>query len=127
MAQKTIKSDENVFEALGFGEEEASNLKIRAELMDQLDDLIKKQNWTQEQAAKAMNVSQPRVSDLVNGRIDKFTIDTLIKMLSVFGRKVEIKVKRQKGLTVVNGGRAHSQRKKPKVTRRSGTPILKEA
>jgi predicted XRE-type DNA-binding protein len=48
---------------------------------------------TQAQAAKTMGVSQPRVKDLVNGKIDRFTIDKLVTMLYRIGLKVEVKLK----------------------------------
>jgi predicted XRE-type DNA-binding protein len=54
---------------------------------------IKSMGITQAQAAKTMGVSQPRVSDLVNGKIDRFTIDMLVTMLSRIGLKVEVKLK----------------------------------
>lgn len=71
----------SVFDDLGLLPGEAKHLKIRSHLMIALEDYIQKHSLTQTEAAKAMGVSQPRISDLLNGKIDKFSIDQLVKML----------------------------------------------
>ena len=92
--RKTINSKENVFKTLGFDEAEAANLRIRADLMLRLSSLIKSFGLTQTEAATILGIRQPDVSNLVNGHIDKFTIDKLVNMLTVFGQDVDIKVRR---------------------------------
>lgn len=72
----------SVFDDLGFDEAEAANLKIRASLMRAIEKYISEHKLTQEAAARLMGVSQPRVSDLRTGKIDKFTIDMLVNMLA---------------------------------------------
>ena len=72
----------NVFDDLGFDQTEAENLKIRASLMRAIENYISENKLTQATAARLMGVSQPRVSDLITGKIDKFTIDMLVNMLS---------------------------------------------
>ena len=72
----------SVFDDLGFDEAEAENLKIRASLMRAIEKYISEHNLTQATAARLMGVSQPRVSDLITGKIDKFTIDMLVNMLA---------------------------------------------
>ena len=72
----------SVFDDLGFDEAEAANLKIRASLMRAIEKYISEHKLTQETAARLMGVSQPRVSDLITGKIDKFTIDMLVNMLA---------------------------------------------
>lgn len=62
-------------------------------MMIDIEQHIKNMGITQAQAAKKMGVTQPRVSDLVNGKIDRFTIDMLITMLARLGLHVEIKLK----------------------------------
>lgn len=69
----------------------ASNLKVRADLMMQIEETIEKRKLTQTQAAELMDVSQPRVSDLMKGKIDKFSIDTLVNMLTALGKEVTFK------------------------------------
>lgn len=58
--------------------------------MIQLDQLIKKSGWTQAAAAKHCGVSQPRINDLLRGRIDKFSIDALVNIAAHLGQKVHI-------------------------------------
>jgi predicted XRE-type DNA-binding protein len=82
----------NVFEDLGFGPEEAENLMIRARLMDAIEDLIASRGLTQQQAAELLGTTQPRISDLVRGKINEFTIDSLVRMLSHAGFRVEVRV-----------------------------------
>ena len=113
MTRKTIKPGENVFEALGFDRGEATNLKIRADLMLRLSSVIEKHGLTQKKAAEVLGISQPDVSSLVNGRIDKFTIDKLVNMLTAFGQMVELKVKRGPRLTAVEGGNKAKPKKRP--------------
>lgn len=91
MSNRTKGSD-NVFKDLGFGTEEAGNLKIRADLMITLQKFIKSQNWTQSEAANFFGETQPRISNLMNGDIDRFAIDKLVQMLSQAGMEVRLVV-----------------------------------
>lgn len=91
---KIERSSGNVFRDLGFGTAEAANLKIRADLMIAVDQLIKRRKLTQAAAAKVLGVSQPRISDLVRGKIHLFSIDSLIDMLTRAGSNVRVKVHR---------------------------------
>lgn len=91
---KIRRSTGNVFRDLGFGNEEAANLRARADLMIRLSKLIDSRGLTQAQAAAFFGVTQPRISDLVRGKIDRFSIDTLIAMLGHAGVKVQIIVGR---------------------------------
>jgi len=90
---KVTKSSGNVFEDLGFDAPEAENLKLRAQLMRELEQLIHDARLTQSDAAELLNIHQSRVSDLVRGKIDRFSIDTLVKLLARAGRRVELQVK----------------------------------
>ena len=96
MATKIERSSGNVFRDLGFGTQEAENLRVRSELMIQIRKLIEQRRLTQAGAAKMFGVTQPRVSDLVRGRIDLFSIDTLVKMLAQAGVQVRLVVKRRR-------------------------------
>jgi predicted XRE-type DNA-binding protein len=91
---RLTKSSGNVFEDLGFDAWEAENLKLRAKLMRELEKLIRDSGLTQSDAAKLLGIQQSRVSDLVRGKIDRFSIDTLVTLLAKTGRHVEIKIKR---------------------------------
>jgi len=90
MAKKLRRSGGNVFRDLGFPAEEAENLRIRSELMARLTRVIEDEGLTQAAAAQLLGVTQPRVSDLVRGKIDVFSIDTLVKMLSRAGVRVTV-------------------------------------
>ena len=89
---KMRRSSGNVFRDLGFSAKEAEHLKVRADLMIQLTKLIRKRGLTQARAARLMGVSQPRISDLVRGKIQLFSVDSLIEMLGNAGAKVSIRV-----------------------------------
>jgi addiction module HigA family antidote len=80
----------NIFEDIGFDREEAANLKIRSRLMVAVKRLIEAERLTQQQAAERLGTTQPRVSDLVRGKIDQFTIDSLVNMLSHSGVPVPL-------------------------------------
>jgi predicted XRE-type DNA-binding protein len=84
-----------VFRDLGFSREDAENLKMRTDLMIQLSKLIQARGLTQAEAADLFGVTQPRVSDLVRGKIDRFSIDTLVAMLGHAGVRVQIVVGRK--------------------------------
>ena len=82
----------NVFEDLGFAPEEALNLRIRADLMLNIRRFIQSQGWTQKQAALFFGETQPRISDLMSGDIERFSIDKLVIMLAKAGMDVKFKV-----------------------------------
>lgn len=92
MTIRVRHSTDNIFNDLGFGEDEAENLKVRADLMIELTRLIEAQGLTQVAAAKLLGVTQPRVSDLMRGKIDRFSVDTLIEMLGHAGASVSVVV-----------------------------------
>ncbi len=85
-----------MFSGLGFPAEEAVNLKMRSDLMIRLSTLIEARGLTQAQAAALFGVTQPRVSDLVRGKIDRFSIDTLVAMLGHASVDVRIVVGRSR-------------------------------
>lgn len=96
MTIRVRKSTGNVFRDLGFGAAEAENLRVRSLLMIRIERLIASRGWTQSEAAKALGVSQPRISDLVRGKFDKFSADTLIEMLGRAGVEVTITTRQRR-------------------------------
>src|SRR3990167_6385047 len=90
MRLKMTRSSGNVFKDLGFAEEEAKHLRVRADLLIQIQMALKARGLKQAEAAKLLGVTQPRVSDLVRGRIDLFSIDTLIDMLARLGIRAKL-------------------------------------
>ena len=89
---KLKKSSGNVFIDLGFPPEEAMILAMRADLMGQLRLLLEKNEWTQQQAATELQISQSRVSDLVRGKWDKFSLDMLLILAARAGLQPTIKL-----------------------------------
>jgi len=85
------KGYRNVFEALEDDPAMAQNLKIRSELMITLRQYIEDEELGQKEAAEIFGVYQPRISDLMRGKIDKFTIDKLVNMLARIGKNVKMK------------------------------------
>lgn len=71
---------------------EAENIKLRAQLMRAIVNHIEKRKLSQAAAAKLMGVTQPRISDLVRGKVDLFSIDMLISMASAAGLRVDLKI-----------------------------------
>ncbi len=90
MRVKMTRSTGNVFRDLGFPPDEAEHLRIRSDLLIQLQKIISSRRLKQTEAAKLLGVTQPRVSDLMRGRIDLFSVDTLIDMLARFGIRVRL-------------------------------------
>lgn len=82
----------SVWDAIEASPGEAENMKIRSRLMMALRDHIEQQGLTQAGAARLLGVTQPRISDLMRGRIDLFAIDTLINMLHAAGLLVELRI-----------------------------------
>jgi predicted XRE-type DNA-binding protein len=90
--EQAALGSENIFEDLGFEGEEALNLKVRADLMLDLRDYIQEHGWTQKEAADFLGETQPRISNLMNGEISRFSIDKLINLLGKIGMEVKIEV-----------------------------------
>ncbi len=89
MANETFNS---VWDALADTPAEAANLKAKAALMQQISAYIAAQDWTQDEAAKQCKITQPRMNDLLRGRISKFSMDALINIASAMGKAVHIEL-----------------------------------
>jgi len=88
-------SDESfvsVWDAVEDAPSEAENMKLRSSLMIALEDHIRGEGWTQAQAAERLGVTQPRVSDLLRGKISLFSLDTLVNMVVAAGLHVEMRI-----------------------------------
>lgn len=97
MAMKIERSSGNVFRDLGFEPKEAESLRLRAQLMAELRRLIEARKLTQGAAGKLFGVTQPRISDLVRGKIDLFSIETLVDMLTRAGIRVQLRLSEARG------------------------------
>lgn len=92
MKSKVVRSSGNVFADLGFPPDEVAVLTLRAQLMVALRKLIEQRGWTQAEAAAELGVTQSRVSDLVRGKHDKFSLDMLVTLAARAGRTVKLKL-----------------------------------
>lgn len=90
MKTNVAKSSGNLFIDLGFDEDEAAVLQMRANLMSDLRRYIEKRGLTQEQAAKQLGIAQSLVSDLVRRKWNKFSLEMLITLEARIGRKVRL-------------------------------------
>lgn len=82
----------NVFRDIGFPEEEAENLLLRSELMSQVREVAR--GYTQQEAAKMLGITQPRLNQLLKGKISLFSLDALVNMLAKAGMRVSMTVKK---------------------------------
>ncbi len=87
---KMTPSSGNVFKDLGL--KDADNLRLRSQLMIEIRRYVEENGLTQKEAAKNMGTTQPRLNDVVKGRIEKCTIDRLVNMLAAVGRHVSVRV-----------------------------------
>ena len=90
MKNKITKFSGNVFVDLGFDPVEAAVLQMRANIMSDLRRYIEKQKLTQAEAAKRLGIAQSRVSDLVRGKWDKFSLEMLIMLEARLGRTIRV-------------------------------------
>jgi predicted XRE-type DNA-binding protein len=82
----------NVWDALSDSPEEAATMKIRSDVMIAIHDTIRAWDITQAQAASRLGVTQPRLNDLLQGKINKFSLDTLLTLAGRAGLKVKINI-----------------------------------
>ena len=78
----------NVWDAVADTPEQAANLRMRAELMHQIEEIIRAEGWKQAAAAQRCGVTQPRINDLLRGRVSRFSLDTLVNIATALGRRV---------------------------------------
>jgi predicted XRE-type DNA-binding protein len=93
MSKSKTERFANVWDAIADTPEEAANLRVRSELMDQITAVIEKNRWTQLEAAAHAGVTQPRINDLLRGRISRFSLDALVNIASSLGKRVHVELK----------------------------------
>ena len=89
MKRQTFTS---VWDAIEDSAESAANMRVRAELMVEIERYVRGKELSQSEAAKKLGVTQPRLNDLLRGKIDKFSLDALVNMLGRIGKQVSIRV-----------------------------------
>lgn len=80
----------SVFDALCDTPAEAANMRLRADLMMHIADTVRENGWTQKQAAEHCGLTQPRINDLLNGKIDKFSLDALVNIHAELGQGISL-------------------------------------
>ncbi len=83
---------ESVWDAVADTPEQAANLRARAELMQKIAAIVKESGWTQSEAAKHCGVTQPRINDLLRGRVSRFSLDALVNIATAIGRQVHVEL-----------------------------------
>ena len=91
---KIEKGSGNIFRDICFPAAEAHNLVLRAELMNRIEDFVAGRALTQQQAAKVLGVTQPRLNLLLKGKIGEFSLDALVNMAARAGMRVEMKIRK---------------------------------
>ena len=89
---KRVKTYDSVWDALADTPKQAANLRARAELMQQIAAIVKKRGWTQMEAARQCGVTQPRINDLLRGRVSRFSLDALVNIATAIGRRVHVEL-----------------------------------
>ncbi len=83
----------SVWDAIADTPAQAANLRTRAELMRQVVAIIRAKDWTQAEAARRCGISQPRINDLLRGRVSRFSLDALVNIAAALGCRVRVKLK----------------------------------
>jgi predicted XRE-type DNA-binding protein len=99
------KTYASVWDAIADTPEQAANLRARAELMRKIAAIVKESGWTQTEAAARCGVTQPRMNDLLRGRVSRFSLDALFNIAAAMGRRVAVEIE-------VSPGRRVAQRRK---------------
>jgi len=84
------KTYASVWDAIADTPEEAANLRARAELMQKIAALLKQREWTQAEPASRCGVTQPRINDLLRGRVSRFSLDALVNIATALGCRVRV-------------------------------------
>jgi len=110
------KGSGNVFADLGFSVEEAQNLRLRSQTMSAVEGWYRDSGLTQAQAAKALGITQPRLNQLLKGRIGEFSLDALVNMATSAGMRVGLTIKPVPGVKMKA---AKKSERKPATSRRA--------
>ena len=92
MSKVKVETYASVWDALADTPEQAANLRARAELMQQIATAVKNKDWTQAEAAKRCGVTQPRINDLLRGKVSRFSLDALVNIATAIGRRVHVEL-----------------------------------
>ena len=88
MSKIKTESYKSIWDALADTPAQAANFRARAELMREIMLIVKRNNWTQVRAASQCGITQPRMNDLLRGRVSHFSLDALVNIATAIGRRV---------------------------------------
>ncbi len=92
-APKIVKG--NIFDALHFASEESLDLKLRSDVLTIINKIISKKKYSARQLQAVLGENQPRVSELLNGKLDKLSLSRLVRYVAKLGQSIEIREKRR--------------------------------
>jgi len=92
MAKPKFESYTNVWDAITDTREEATNMNLCAKLMDKITALIQKNGWSQLEAAEHSSAPQPRINELLRGRMSRFSLDALPNIAAHLGQRVHVEL-----------------------------------
>ena len=92
LTDEPIQTFASVWDAIADTPAEAANLRLRSELMDQIAAAVAARGWTQSEAATHCGVTQPRMNDLLRGRISRFSLDALVNIAAALGLRVQVRL-----------------------------------
>jgi len=87
-----IETFASVWDAVADTPAEAANLRVRSQLMQEIADIVSENGWKQAEAARRCGVTQPRVNDLLRGRVSRFSLDALVNIATALGREVHVEI-----------------------------------
>jgi len=87
-----VENYENIWDAIADTPGESANMQAKAELVRQIVAIIKKNNWKQVEAAQHCGITQPRLNDMLRGRISRFSLDALVNIAAAIGQRVHIEL-----------------------------------
>ena len=111
MSKPKVESYSSVWDAIADTPGEAANLRVRSELMDKIAAIVEASGWTQANAADHCGVTQPRINDLLRGRISRFSLDALVNIATAIGCHVHVELE---PVTNVQPARARAKRASPR-------------
>lgn len=89
---KQMERYASVWDAIADTPEEAANLRARADLMNRIEAIVQEAGWTQAEAAGRCGVTQPRMNDLLRGRVSRFSLDALVNIATALGWRVRVEM-----------------------------------
>ncbi len=101
------KTYASIWDAVADTPEQAANLRARAELMRKIAAIVKESGWTQTEAAAHCGVTQPRMNELLRGRVSRFSLDALFNIAAAIGRRVTVEIEVSPGRRVAPKRKSH--------------------